>query len=94
MTQTAVDLIDAAIEVLRPELERTLPIKVRIKAFWAAVKVARQYGSRDVVAAEFMRLARETGLVADLGRLGEEDAAHVADWALKNMNPFEVGPLR
>ena len=70
------------------------PIKQRIRAWWAAVKVARQYGASDVVRSEFMRLARESGLVADLGRHGEEDATHVLDWAARGMNPFETGPLR
>jgi hypothetical protein len=49
-TQVAVDLLDAAIEALRPELERSQPVKER--------------------------------------------AAHVLDWAMRGLNPFETGPLR
>ena len=95
MTQTAaMDLLDGAISALRPQLDRATPIKQRIKAFWATAKVARLYAASDVVEAEFMSIARESGLVADLGRHGEEDATHVLSWAMRGMNPFETGPLR
>jgi hypothetical protein len=93
-TQAAVDLLDAAIEALRPELERSQPVKERVRKWWSAAREAREYGAADVVQAEFLRLARETGLVGDLGWDGEEDAAHVLDWAMRGMNPFETGPLR
>jgi hypothetical protein len=92
--QTAVDLLEATIEVLRPELERSRRIKQRIRAWWSAARDAKGYGARDVVEAEFMRLARDTGLISDLGKYGDEDARHVLDWALRNLNPFDTGPLQ
>ena len=93
-TQSAVDLLDATIEVLRPQLERKFPIKQRIRIFWATARAARNYSASDVVQSEFMQLARETGLIIDLGRHGEEDARHVLNWAMRALNPFEHGPLR
>jgi hypothetical protein len=92
--QIAVDLLDVAINVLRPQLDRGLPIKQRVKARWATAREAREYGASDVVQAEFIALARETGLINNLGRRGEEDARHVLCWAMRGLNPFEAGPLR
>jgi hypothetical protein len=89
-----VDLLEATIEALRPELERSRPIKERLHAFWAMACVAGNFGAGDVVRGEFMGLARETGLIADLRHYGEEDAAHVLSWAIRGLNPFEIGPLQ
>jgi hypothetical protein len=89
-----VDLLGTTIEALCAELERSRPIKERLRAFWAMARVARNFGAADVVREEFMGLARECGLIADLGRHGGEDAAHVFDWAMRGLNPFETGPLR
>jgi hypothetical protein len=93
-TQFAVDLLDATIEVLRPQLDHKFPIKQRIRIFWATARAARNYSASDVVQSEFMQLARETGLISDLGRHGEEVARHVLNWAMRSLNPFEHGPLR
>jgi hypothetical protein len=93
-TQFAVDLLDATIEALRPQLDRKFPIKQRIRVFWATARVARDYGASDTFQSEFMQLASETGLISDLGQHGEEDARHVLSWAMRALNPFEHGPLR
>jgi hypothetical protein len=93
-TSLAIDLLDAAIEALRPQLDRKFPIKERIRIFWATACAARDCGASDTVQSEFMQLARETGLITDLGRHGEEDARHVLSWAMRALNPFEHGPLR
>jgi hypothetical protein len=93
-TQSTVDLLDATIEVLRPQLERKFPIKQRIRIFWATACVARDYDASDPVQFEFMQLARATRLISDLGRHGEEDARHVLSWAMRALNPFEHGPPR
>jgi hypothetical protein len=93
-TQSTVDLLDATIEVLRPQLERKFSIKQRIRIFWATARAACDYGAGDTVQFEFMQLARATGLISDLGRHGEEDVRHVLSWAMRALNPFEHGPLR
>ena len=93
-TQFHVDLLDATIEVLRPQLDRKFPIKQRIRIFWATARAARNYSASDIVQSEFMQFARETGLISDLGRHGEEDAQHLLNWAMRALNPFEHGPLR
>lgn len=95
----AIDLLTQAIERVRPMLTRQHPLKDRVRVLWAATKNARKFAANDVVAAEFSRLARDTGLTADLNdpihRLsGEETVRHVVDWACRGMNPFETGPLQ
>jgi hypothetical protein len=53
---------------------------------------ARQNGSRaiafDVVVDEFVSVAAETGLIADLGRHGVEDIAHTIDRAMRGLDPI------
>jgi hypothetical protein len=88
-----IDDLDLAIEVLRPFLDRALPIKKRIHTFWAFVRATRNCGD-ERIHSEFTRLACETGLTADLGWHGQEDLEHVLSWGLRDMNPFEKGPLR
>ncbi len=92
-----VDLLTQAIERVRPLLNREQPLKTRIRVLWAAAKNAHGFAASDVVAAEFIRLACDTGLTADLDnpirRLsGEETVRHVVSWACRSMNPFETGP--
>jgi len=94
-----IDLLTQVIERVRPELNRQQPLKARVRVFWAAAKNARGFAASDVLAAEFLHLARETALVADLEdpvcRLsGEETVRHVVGWACRGMNPFETGPLQ
>ena len=74
---------------LRPLLvDRSIPVRVRIRAYWTHVKAARSAGAADVLANEFLELAW-VGLTKDLGRHGTKDIEHVTSWALRGMNPFE-----
>ena len=84
--------LEAVIEHLRPRLDRALPIKARIRCWWAAAKAARSIAEPSAIETAFMALARDTSLI--IGRHGTEDAGHVLSWALRGWNPFEVGPLK
>ena len=84
----AVDLLARAIECVRPYLDRSLPIGVRARTFWAAVVASRDLAAVDVIEQEFLQLARDTGLADDLGRTGKEDIAHLVRWGLLDRNPF------
>ena len=86
---TATDELAAVLDRLRPELaDRAQPIKKRIRLFWVAAKVSRKLAPAEVVTAAFARLARETGLMSDLGRYGAEDTEHVIRWAMNGKNPL------
>jgi hypothetical protein len=78
-----VDLLTQAADYVRPLLDRSNPIGDRLRALWAAVVTARDLAARDVVEGEFLQLARDTGLVADLGSRGDADLRHVISWALR-----------
>jgi hypothetical protein len=83
------DLLSQAITYVRPHLDRSLPTGDRLRAMWAAVVAARDLAASDVVAEEFMQLAHESGLAADLGRHADDDLRHVARWAMLGRNPFK-----
>jgi hypothetical protein len=71
-----VDLLTQAADYVRPLLDRSNLIGDRVRALWAAVVTARGLAASDVVEGEFLQLARDTGLVADLGSPGSvEDLA-------------------
>jgi hypothetical protein len=94
-----IDLLTQVIERVRPELNFQEPLKARVRVLWAAAKNARGFAASNVLAAEYFRLGRETGLIVDLDdpvrRLsGEETVRHVVSWALRGMNSFETGLLR
>jgi hypothetical protein len=86
--------------------DKTKTTKQRIHLLWAAAKKSRDLGAYDVVSDAFMALAVETNLIDERGRwtgedvrkserrFGAEDVAHVVNWALRGMNPFEKGPLK
>jgi hypothetical protein len=86
--QTVVDLLAQAAEHARPHLDRSKPLGERLRALWAAVVAARDFGASDVVAQEFLQLARDTGLFTDLGRCADADLRHVIRWAIRDLNPF------
>jgi hypothetical protein len=83
-----VDLLVEAIEYVRPHLNSALPIGERLRNLWAAVVASRDRAAWDVIEAEFLMLARETGLVRALGRHADEDLRHVIRWAMWDQNPF------
>jgi hypothetical protein len=85
----ATDLLAQAIESVRPHLQATNSIHHRVRRLWAGVVVSREAAAADVIEAEFMRLAQETGLARDLGRHAEEDLRHVIWWGLLKRNPFD-----
>jgi len=94
-----IDLLTEAVARVRPLLARQHPLKVRVRVLWAAAKNACELAASDVVAAEFFRLANDSGLTADLNDSarhlsGQETIRHVLDWACRGMNPFETGPLQ
>jgi hypothetical protein len=82
-----------AINELRPGLDRQIPLKARCHTFWSAVKNSRGLASGDVLTSKFFKLARNSGLLADLAPHGEETVRHLISWGLRGMNPFEKGPL-
>jgi hypothetical protein len=87
--RTSVEFLMQAADYVRPHLDRSKPISERIQALWAAVVAARDFGASDVVEKEFLQLARETGLFADLGRSADTDLRHVIRWAIRDQNPFQ-----
>lgn len=80
--------LDQAIAKVRPKLERPAPAAARILILWAAAKHARGLAAQDILVDEFMKLAVETGLAAQLGRHPDQDIAHVLAWAVMGRNPF------
>ncbi len=85
----AIDLLTLATDCARPHLDRSNPISGRVQALWAAVVAARDFGASDVLEEEFLQLARDTGLFADLGRHADADLRHVIRWAMLDQNPFQ-----
>jgi hypothetical protein len=83
-----VDLVTQAADFVRPHLDRCKPVGERLKLIWAAVVAARDFGASDVIEQEFLQLARETGVFADLGRYADADLRHVIRWAIRDLNPF------
>jgi hypothetical protein len=90
-----IDLLGQAIEQVRLMLSgRRQPLGVRLRVFWAAANAARDFAASDVLKAALLELARDTGLIADLGPRGYEDVEHILSWASRGLNPFEAGPLQ
>jgi len=85
----AIDLLSEAIAYVRPRLEDANPIGDRLRTLWAAAVAARDMGASDMVEDEFVKLACDTGLAADLGRHADADLRHVIRWAMLSMNPFQ-----
>ncbi len=87
-----VDLLAQAIERVRPKLERTAPIKERVRVFWAAIVSARNLGTGDVIHDRFRQLAVDTGLRADLSKHppynANETIEHLIRWGLLDRDPF------
>lgn len=86
---TPSNLLIEAISYVRPHLDRTLPVVDRLRNLWAAAVAARDLAATDIIEEEFMSLARETGLLRDLGRHADADLHHVIRWAVLDQNPFQ-----
>lgn len=89
LSPSTIDLLTQAADYVRPLLDRSNSISDRLHALWAAVVAARDLGASDVVEDEFLRLARDTGVVADLGHRGDADLRHIIRWAMLDQNPFQ-----
>lgn len=87
-------LLTQVIDQLRPHLARAIPPKNRLFTFWSFVMESRDLGASDVVEEDFRGVARECGLIADLGRNGAEDVEHILQWGLRGCNPFENEALQ
>jgi hypothetical protein len=93
-TQAApVDLLTQAIELVRPQLRRSRPLKERVEIYWSAIAAAVELAAVDILREEFLRLARETHLADDLRQTADLDHSdktleHVLRWALLRRNPF------
>jgi hypothetical protein len=90
---TAIPPLEKVLRKLRPLLARDTSIKDRLQTFWSYLVEARELGSSDVIADEFLEAAQGSGLTRHLGRHGAEDIDHVVRWGLRGWNPFERGTL-
>ena len=84
----AADMLAEAIAYVRPHLTRG-DISERLRCLWAGAKAASDLGGADVVEDEFLTLARDCGLVAELGCNADADLRHVIHSALLGWNPFQ-----
>lgn len=82
------DLLSTAVAHVRPHMERGT-VGDRLRILWAGVAAARDLGAADAIQAEFLTLARNTGLAADLGHHADADLRHVIRWAMLGQNPFQ-----
>ena len=88
---------DIIIEItahLARELRRDIPVGMRIKIFWARAESLRQAAPHKQIKQQFMALAKQSGLITDLGHHGDEDVRHVLSWALRGRVPFELSKPR
>jgi hypothetical protein len=87
------DLLTQAIELVRPQLHRSKPLKERVEIYWSAIAAAAELAAVDVLREEFLRLAEQTGLAADLKQHADlyhsdKTLEHVLRWGLLRSNPF------
>ncbi|HKD36613.1 MAG TPA: hypothetical protein VKB78_07425 [Pirellulales bacterium] len=87
------DLLTQAIGIVRPQLERSKPLKERVEIYWAAIAAANSLAAADILREEFLRLAKDSGLAADLKQHADlyhsdKTLEHVLRWGLLRRNPF------
>lgn len=87
------DYLTQAIELVRPQLERSKALKERVEIYWSAVAAAVELGAVDAVCETFWGLAEKSGLAADLKQHADlyhsdKSLEHVTRWALLRRNPF------
>jgi hypothetical protein len=82
---TPTDLLTQAIGIALAEVQRTSPITQRARMFWAAVSAARDLAANDIIEADFLQLAADTGLQGDLG---QDTVEHLIRWGLAGRDPF------
>jgi hypothetical protein len=87
------DLLSQALQLVRPQLDGSTPLKQRIEIYWSAVAAATDLATVDIVQDEFLHLATETGLADDLREHADfynsnKTLEHVLRWGLLRRNPF------
>jgi hypothetical protein len=93
-TPSVADFLSQAVELVRGQLDdRSTPLKQRVEIYWSAIAAAVDLAAVDVVRDEFLRLARETGLAADLKQHADlyhsdKTLEHVISRGLRRQNPF------
>jgi hypothetical protein len=84
--------IPQAIEYMRPLLDPAKPLKERARAFWAGIVAARDLATPKIIHDQFLELALDTGLFAELGQhpphAAEETVEHLIRWGLLTSDPF------
>jgi hypothetical protein len=83
---------DIVVEItahLASKLCRDIPVARRIKTFWALAEALRHAAPHEQIKQQFTALAKQSGLITDLGHHGDEDMRHVLDWGLRGDIPFE-----
>jgi hypothetical protein len=85
------DMLAEAIGYVRSHLVRG-EIGARLRCIWAGAKAASDLGAADVIEQEFLTLAKESGIAADLRNCPphphdvEATLRHVIRWAMRGMN--------
>ena len=87
------DLLGQAIRIVRPQLERSKPVKERVEIYWSAIAAASDLAAADVVRDDSLDLATQTGLADDLRQHADlyhtdKTLEHVLRWGLLRRNPF------
>lgn len=88
MPMPPTDLLTQAVEIVRGELNPSLPVSENLRTIWAAAAAARDLGAVDVIETEFMALAQECGLYRELGHHAESTLHHIIRWAMLGQDPF------
>ena len=82
------DIVVEITTYLANELRRDIPVAIRIKTFWARAEVLRHTTPHMQIEQAFFALAKQSGLITDLGHHGDEDVRHVVGWAVRGLVPF------
>jgi hypothetical protein len=82
------DMLRKAVAHVRPHMDGGT-VGDRLRLLWAGVAAARELDGCDAIEDEFLALARNSGLAADLGRHADADLRHVIRWAMLGQNPFQ-----
>ncbi len=91
-TLPPIDLLSQAIKATQRRIETATTMRDRLRALWAGAKHARDMAASDVVADEFLQLAKDIGLAN--GQRANEDVKHVISWASRGMDPFGKKPIQ
>jgi len=83
--------LDDAIANARPLLAKGAPTKARIRILWAAAKKVRHDAPAGEIAAAFMALAVEAGLMTPPGMGARTSAKVAADMAVKMLRTSCAG---